>query len=220
MTWSEVAARHHARRLEREGWLARYPMTRGHGSLFLATRTGIAVLGIPVRSSGPPAPTWWAHHCGCAWAAAWLTARGRELLGGRELLDDPAWSDEIYWQDYKGAHTSGHRPDLVGILPTGGHVALEVELAQKSVPRLKAIIFLHAKWRAAGATGGVIYICEDQDGCDRIRRIAEGTGLLATNGAGLRIELLATIKAQAVEACERTRADRAGTIAAAARVSA
>ncbi|HEY5317053.1 MAG TPA: hypothetical protein VIJ20_03675, partial [Solirubrobacteraceae bacterium] len=52
------------------------------------------------------------------------------------------------------------------------------------------------------------------------RRIAERTGLLATNGGGLRIELLATIKAQAVEACDRTRAGRAGAIAAAARVSA
>lgn len=35
MGWSEVAARHHARRLEREGWLERVPMLRGEGSPLL-----------------------------------------------------------------------------------------------------------------------------------------------------------------------------------------
>jgi hypothetical protein len=50
MGWSEVAARNHARRLGR--WLERYPMTRGHGSLFVATRTGVAVLGLSVRGGG------------------------------------------------------------------------------------------------------------------------------------------------------------------------
>jgi hypothetical protein len=67
MGWSEVAARSHARRLEREGWLARYPMTRGDGSLFQATRTGVTVVALPVRPAGPPAATWWAHHCAVAW---------------------------------------------------------------------------------------------------------------------------------------------------------
>ena len=57
MGWSEVAARNHARRLERQGWLERCPMLRGQGSLFLATRKGVLVLG-------PPEPTWWAHHGG------------------------------------------------------------------------------------------------------------------------------------------------------------
>jgi hypothetical protein len=58
MGWSEVAARSHARRLETEGWLERYPMTRGSGSLFVATRTGVRVLGLNLRPAGPPAPTW------------------------------------------------------------------------------------------------------------------------------------------------------------------
>src|SRR5438270_10606752 len=76
MGWSEVAARSHARRLEAEGWLERQPMTRGQGSLFLATRTGVRMTAIPLRAASTPAPTWWAHHCACAWAAAWLTVRG------------------------------------------------------------------------------------------------------------------------------------------------
>jgi hypothetical protein len=56
MGCSEVAARSHARRLEREAWLARFPMTRGEGSLFVATRTGISVLGLRLRAAGSPAP--------------------------------------------------------------------------------------------------------------------------------------------------------------------
>jgi hypothetical protein len=87
MGWSEAAARSHARRLEREGWLARYPMRHGDGCLFVPTRVGVAVAGVPVRAPGEPAPTWWAHHCGVAWMAAWLTVRGREFTGGRELLE-------------------------------------------------------------------------------------------------------------------------------------
>src|SRR5436305_10508652 len=47
MGWSEVAARSHARRLEAEGWLERQPMTRGQGSLFLATLTGLRMTGVP-----------------------------------------------------------------------------------------------------------------------------------------------------------------------------
>jgi hypothetical protein len=51
MGWSEVAARSHARRLEREGWLARYPMKRGDGSLFVATRRGVRMTDLPVTAA-------------------------------------------------------------------------------------------------------------------------------------------------------------------------
>ena len=86
MGWSEVAARNHARRLEREGWLERVPMLRGEGSLFFATRNGVRMLGVPLIGCATPAPTWWAHDVACAWTAAWLTVRGRAFLGPRELL--------------------------------------------------------------------------------------------------------------------------------------
>jgi hypothetical protein len=164
-------------------------MTRGKGSLFVATRTGISVLGL--RAAGSPAPTWWAHHCGCAWVAAWLMLRGHQFLGDRELLDDQGWSGEISWRDHKGVHVSRHRPDLIALASTGGRFAVEVELAQKSIERLRAIITMHASWRSADATGGVIYVCRDQDGHERVNRVAEQTGLIATEGRGLRIELLA-----------------------------
>jgi hypothetical protein len=205
MGWSEVAARNHARRLEREGWLARYPMTRGEGSIILATSTGIAMLRLPIRAAGAPAPIWWAHHCGVAWTSAWLTARDRQLIGARELLDHPSWSGAIYWHDHKGSHTAGHRPDLIAILPTGAYADIEVELAQKSAERLSAILNLYVQW-AASRPVGVIYVCGDQEGADRVRAVGERVGLSAQKR--MRVELLATIKAEAVAACESNRAER------------
>src|ERR1700731_1749820 len=97
--WSEVAARSHARRLEREGWLERCPMTWGEGSLFLATRKGVLVLGGRLIPASPPGAMWWGHRSACAWAAAWLTVRGRSFLGQREGLSRPYWSGELHWCD-------------------------------------------------------------------------------------------------------------------------
>jgi hypothetical protein len=167
MGWSEVAARSHARRLENERWLARYPMTRGEGSLFVATRTGVPVLGRPLRPASPPGPTWWAHHCGCAWTAAWLRVRDRRFMGDRELLDDPRWSGQTTWSDFRGYHHGRHRPDIVGLYPNGDGVPIEVELQQKSLPRLRGILSMYLDWRFDRHIGGLIYVCGNQDGADR-----------------------------------------------------
>lgn len=145
MGWSEVAARNHARRLEREGWLARCPMVRGDGSLFTATRKGIRVLGLPLIAATIPAPTTWAHDSACAWTAAWLTLRGRTYLGPREILDDPNWAGKLDWLDRNSLKRSGHRPDLVGFLAES-RIPIEVELAPKSKARLNAILQLHLGW--------------------------------------------------------------------------
>jgi hypothetical protein len=199
MGWSEVAARSHARRLEQKGWLARYPMRRGDGSLFVPTRVGVAVADVPVRAPGEPAPTWWAHHCGVAWMAAWLTLRRREFIGSRELLAWDTWSDEIFWSDHKGHHESRHRPDLVGMRPDRRPVAVEVELAPKSVARLRGILYRHAVWRAAGKTNGVYYICGDEDGRERVKKAANTGNSFTADTLGLTVELLHTIREQAIE---------------------
>jgi len=207
MGWSEVAARNHARRLEGEGWLERCPMVRGQGSLFRATRKGILVLGLPLIAATTPAPTWWAHDSGCAWAAAWLTVRGRTFLGQRELLDDPEWSGQLDWLDRHSIKRSGHRPDLVAFVSDIAF-AIEVELAAKSKPRLDAILKLHLAWYAARKTEGVIYICGDEEGCRRIERAGQRVGLYRAD-KNFRIETLDMIKAQTVDAFEapRTRAE-------------
>ena len=199
MGWSEVAARSHARRLEREGWLARYPMRRGDGCLFVATRVGVAVAGVPVRAPGDPAPTWWAHHCGVAWMAAWLTVRPREFKGSRELLAFDTWSDTISWWDRKGHHESRHRPDLVGFRLDGRPIAVEVELAPKSIERLRAILYRHVVWRHAGKSNGVHYICGDEDGLKRIDKAAKTGRTFRYDDLGLTLVLLDTIKQQAIE---------------------
>jgi hypothetical protein len=94
---------------------------------------------------------------------------------------------------------------LIAYLPSGVPIAIEVELAQKSAGRLNAILTLYAFWTAS-APLPVIYVCGDQDGHDRVRAAGERLGLLAQKR--VRIELLDTIKAQAIAACESNRAER------------
>jgi len=186
-------------------------MVRGQGSLFLATRRGVLVLGLPLIAATTPAPTWWAHDAGCAWTAAWLTLRGRRYLGQRELLDDPEWSGKLHWLHRNSFKRSGHRPDLDGSLSDKA-IAIEVELATKSKPRLDAILKLHLGWIIAEKMNGVIYICGDEEGCRRIERAGRRVGLYPTS-KHLRIELLDAIKAQVRDSFERTRAVDAATAA-------
>ena len=166
-------------------------MLRGQGSLFLATRKGVLVLG-------PPEPTWWAHDSACAWTAAWLTVRGRMFLGQREVLSRPEWSGQLHWQDRNSFKRSGHRPDLVALRDSSSF-AIEVELAGKSRPRLDAILKLHDDWIRGGQIGGVIYICGNEEGQRRVERSAQRVAPL---GHKLRLELLDTIKQETIAARE------------------
>jgi len=181
-------------------------MTWGDGSLFLATRKGVLLLGAPVIPASTPAPTWWAHDSACAWTAAWLTVRGRPFLGQREVLSRPDWSGELHWHDRNSFKRSGHRPDLVAAVGSG--IAVEVELAGKSRPRLDAILRLHAGWISSGKSGGVIYVCGDEEGQRRVKRSAERVGPFERR---LRLELLDTLKEQTVAAYGAAKCDRLST---------
>jgi hypothetical protein len=202
--WSVPTAEHHARRLERAGWLSRHPTSYGEGSLLLATREGIERAAVPVASARPPAPTWWAHTRACAWTAAWLTQRGQLLLGCREVDGDDRWRGELRWRDRGAWRTSGHRPDLVRVIDETP-VTVEVELARKSSSRLSAILELHALWRLQGKTGGVVYVCGSERTGSRVRRIAERHGLSRGSG-GLGLRTLAEARAEARELASRSRA--------------
>jgi len=142
--------------------------------------------------------------------AAWLTGRGHGFSGARELLEDGEWAGQISWRDHRGYREATHRPDLV-VHRNGGHVALEIEVAKKSVERLREILTRHLVWRSVGATGGVVYACRDLDGCNRIRTVGADVGFVGTRH-GLRVELLGTIKAQAIEARNAMRAESAATV--------
>jgi hypothetical protein len=135
--------------------------------------------------------------------AAWLTARGREMLGPRELLVDDSWSGELI--GLAGPRRTMHRPDLVGVVPSRRPAAIEVELRRKSNSRLPAILNLHARWIATGRSGACVYVCGDAVMRELVISQAEIAGLTLEDG-GLRIELLETIKQLAIAAADETAA--------------
>ena len=193
MRWGPAVAWSHAKRLEQQGWLSRHSMPRGSGSLFLATRLGASASGLPLGSCSAPAPTWWEHHRACAWTAAWLVGRGREWRGPREVLADPQLEGKLEWMTGNGLRRSGHRPDLAVVMQTG-MVAIEVELQRKAEKRLRAVLGLYGAWLAGRRITGLIYVCRDQAGADRVRELGAATGIPA---GALRVELLSTVQAQA-----------------------
>jgi hypothetical protein len=163
--------------------------------LIYATPAGVeaaAVLAAPVPKE--PAPTTWAHLEACAWTAAWFTARGRHVIGERELLLESLWRGELEWLERDGLRRRGHHPDmLAGLTPDGPLLPVEVELASKSVKRLRSILALHASWIAAGKTSAVIYVCGPPRLADRVRREGAQYGL-DVDRKTLRVELLETIR--------------------------
>ncbi|MFZ1996535.1 MAG: hypothetical protein WAU75_20655 [Solirubrobacteraceae bacterium] len=156
----------------------------------------MAVAEIDVPAAPAPAPTWWSHHSACAWVAAWLTVRQREMRAPRELVTDKAWRGELV--SVAGSRRTVHTPDLVGIVPNRRPAAIEVELSRKSKARLRAILALHASWIAAGRSGACVYICGNHDVRDLVIAQAARVGLGTANGS-LRVELLETVKALALE---------------------
>jgi hypothetical protein len=176
MGWGERVARSHARRLEKVGWVGRYRMMRGDGSLLAPTRRGVLVAGLPVTAPAEPHPAMWAHDCACAWTAAWLSVRGRDWLGPREILIDPEWKRKVKWRTGHGLRRATHRPDL-GVEIPAGRVALEVELQRKANYRLEGILDMYNDWVTFDELAGVIYVCRDENLAERIAAFAEHVGL-------------------------------------------
>ena len=120
------------------------------------------------------------------------------VQGWPQLLEFDTWSGEISWQDHRGFHDSKHRPDLVGFRPDGRPIGVEVELAPKSVERLRGILFRHAARRHAGKSDGVYYVCGDDDGLKRIRKAAITGRTFRYDDVGLTLVLLDAIRQQAI----------------------
>lgn len=197
MGWAPGNARWHVVRLTDQGWLDRVERPRGKGSLYFATRQGVDVAGGDIPPAPEPAPTWWLHLDACAWVAAWLTVREREMLGPRELLVHRAWQGELL--GLPGPRELVHRPDLVGVVPGRRPAAVEVELRRKSKARLRAILKLHARWIAAGQSGACVYVCGDEEIRQLVLDQAALVGLDPDDGS-LRLELLGAIKSFALDA--------------------
>jgi hypothetical protein len=193
MGWGRRAAQSHSQRLEREGWLRRYAMTRGHGSLLVATHRGVRVAQLEHSAPPAPAPTLWAHDCACAWTAAWLTVRKADWRGPREVLSDPGMTGKLEWQTGAGWRRVTHRPDLSLTIATG-EVVLEVELQRKASKRLAAILSMYRRWLGESRIVGVVYVCGSPRLAERIRQFAGDAGL--PPGA-TRVELLEEVRDQA-----------------------
>jgi hypothetical protein len=103
------------------------------------------------------------------------------------------------WWDHKGHHESRHSPDLVGFRLDWRPIAVEVELAPKSIERLRAILYRHVVWRHAGKSNGVHYICRGEDALKRIEKAAKTGRTFRYDDLGLTLVLLDAIKQQAIE---------------------
>jgi hypothetical protein len=192
-------------------------MIWGEGYLFVATVAGTREAGVRARPVRRTTASLWEQHTAVAWTAARVKLRGHGLLGAREILERPEWSEEIHWQEhhhsgswgaYQGHHVTNHwtnlRPDLILILRDGCQLPIEVELTRKPDGRLRAALFRHAVWCARGQSGGVIYVCANSHECERVIKHAGDVGLLEDRDA-IRIELLETIRQQTANAFERRR---------------
>jgi hypothetical protein len=205
MGWAAPTTFSHARRLIGAGLAESCRLRHGDGSLIYATRSGIEASGLFAPPlPGVPAPTIWAHWEACGWTAAWLTARGRHVVGSRALLLDDGWKGQLEWLERDGLRRRAHRPDLVtGHRADGRLMPVEVGLSSNSLNRLRSILGLHAAWIAAGRNSAAIYVCGPSQLGERVRREAAEFGLSGDRKT-LRVELLATVIAAA-------RATRLGT---------
>lgn len=166
-----------------------------------ASQTGVKVSGEKAAAvRRRPAPVTWPHWEGCAWTAAWLTARGRGMVAPREIVLEDEWRGELRWREHGELRKRGHRPDLAVRLADGQVLPVEVELSAKSRRRFAAVLELHAGWIVEGRSGAVIYVCGDQEIAERVLVDGEQVGLSVERGT-LRVELLATIQREAAQAC-------------------
>jgi hypothetical protein len=133
------------------------------------------------------------------------------MIAPREMLMRPEWRGQVEWREHYEPRKRGHRPDLAVRLSGGGVLPVEVELTDKSPARLKAVLALHRQWVLSGLSSGVIYVCANERLADRVR-IAGDDARLSVERKTLRVELLDTIKRQALDAQGGAAARDWGTI--------
>ena len=94
----------------------------------------------------------------------------------RTRLVDPELKGKLEWRTRLGTRHSGHRPDLA-VMISSGVVAKEVELARKSTNRLLAVLSMYWGWFYRRKLTGLIYVCGDQAGAERVKQPAQRVGL-------------------------------------------
>ena len=175
MGWGERVAMDHVRRLVAAGLVRRMAMTRGDGSLLLATRDGCARAGYPrsfaLRGLGP---TNWHRTVVRAWVSAGLHVRGREYWSERQIGDDlDFWERHMIYRDYRGTAHVSHRPDL-GVFWGGKPAAIELELIPTGRVRLLGILRMYAELTEEdGPLSFVVYVAANADVEARVKAVAK-----------------------------------------------
>ena len=119
------------------------------------------------------------------------------------------WKGQLEWLERDGLRRRAHRPDLAaGLTADGPLLPVEVELASKSLARLRAILALHASWIAAGKTSAVIYVVRTATPRRPGPRSGAQVGL-APDRNTLRVELLDAVRDAALAARRDSRHRRA-----------
>ena len=81
---------------------------------------------------------------------------------------------------------------------------VEVELAIKSLARLRSILTLHAGWITSGKSSAVVYVCDSARVVDHVRELAHEVGV-SEERRTLRVELLSTVKLATVQSGDSSR---------------
>jgi hypothetical protein len=189
MGWSEMLAYDHVRRLVGAGLVRRVPMTRGDGSLIIATPAGATIAGYQAsrapRSAGRPT---WAQTCARAWVCAWLDLRMQTRWAQTDtawwspgdVADDECWHCEVHYKDRRHGKVSFmHRPDAA-VRIAEQLIPIEIEHDRsKTRRRLLGILEMYAELCSGDDAPfwGVIYITGHDDVDDELRGLAEDAGL-------------------------------------------
>lgn len=160
MGWNGSTTRSHLLRLEQADLVARVARLSGQGgALVYPTGPGVQLTGVNATAlRRPPAPYTWAHHEACARMAAYLTVRGREMIGPRELLVDERWVGELSWQEHGETRRRRHRPDFIASGADERQIAVEVELTPKSPARLRSVLRMYLAWLSEGKVDSLLYL--------------------------------------------------------------
>ncbi len=144
------------------------------------------------------APLFWGRYCAEAWVASWIRLCENEFLGQREILERPEWAATVRWRDDRHTYEAVLRPNLIGILDDGDHIAVQFDLTRTSSARRCAELEQHAEWIACDQSIQLLYVCADPESRERIRKEAGVAGLSEEQGT-LRVELASAVKGQALK---------------------
>ncbi len=161
-TCTPASARGRLQGAVRTGLATRVRPLHGAPSLFIATRAGMALAGLPGEEPTRVSASSARHQIACAHAAATLARRyphhlvcgERELQRDERALGRRLASARMSWRSQWG---ESHRPDLVLWPPGAGTapLAVEVELTVKAPARLLEIC---RAWARARHVAGVLYL--------------------------------------------------------------